>query len=154
MAVQLNDIIEIPASGWTDLIEIKWQQSMKQRTAKYYKVPFTNTTSGREQGKDLFIQEEKAEELKKLGTVKDSKLSLPVTLDFVNGQGKDGKNRWLVYHDKSRECFQHRFSQGVLMKYMTLAQEAVEKMGYYNLKGLNEIVSGLVGDKLNAMDKK
>jgi hypothetical protein len=45
MVVQLNDVIEIPASGWGDTIEIHWQQSMRQKSAKYYQVPFTNTTS-------------------------------------------------------------------------------------------------------------
>jgi hypothetical protein len=37
MAVQLNDTIEIAASGWDDEpIKIQWQKSMKQKTGQYY----------------------------------------------------------------------------------------------------------------------
>jgi hypothetical protein len=42
----------------------------------------------------------------------------------------------------------------VLKKYLTIAQEAVEKLGYHDLKGMSEITSGLVRDRLNPMDKR
>ena len=65
-----------------------------------------SSAGDREQGQALFIDKDRAEELKKLGTVKDSKISLTVSNDFVNGLGKNKTGRWLVYHDKTRSMYQ------------------------------------------------
>ncbi|KAF1823924.1 uncharacterized protein K489DRAFT_422362, partial [Dissoconium aciculare CBS 342.82] len=104
-----------------------------------------------EQDSDLFIQVDKAEELKKAATEKDGKLVLTVTNSFLHGQAKDGKKRWLVYHDQSRNPFQHRFHQGILKKYIRLGTDTASKMGFYDLTGVTDMGAGLIGDPLRKM---
>ena len=54
----------------------------------------------------LFIQKSKAGDFKALTQQENDGFKLTVTDAFLYGQKKGGSNRFLVYHDKSRDIFQ------------------------------------------------
>jgi hypothetical protein len=48
-----------------------------------------------------------------MGTIVGAKISLAVSNVFLHGQDKEGRNRFLVYHDKDRDIFQVGFETSV-----------------------------------------
>ncbi|EGP90161.1 unnamed protein product [Zymoseptoria tritici ST99CH_3D7] len=121
MAVQRDDRIEIPAEGWGKPITIIWTETFSKQQGEYYKVPFTNNNEDREQGMPLFIQKDQADKFK--SRAENGRILLTVGDAVSNGQNSEGQNRWLVYHDKSRDIFQHRFVQHVFQAWLEAAEK-------------------------------
>ena len=135
---QTGNVILIPVySGESEsaMIEIKWQQSLKSKTANYYSVRAKNQTQGNADVllyiQDRFYKDESSADFigkipgaKKEGgmfplekTLRISRRLMPftdnwvVTLNdrFQYGQkNQTGEKRWVALHDKGNKVFQVR----------------------------------------------
>ena len=68
----------------------------------------TTTAGATEKEGVVFIQKNKADDFKNLAQKEGDEFKVTVTDAFVYGQKKGGTNRFLVYHDTSRDIFQVR----------------------------------------------
>ena len=115
----------------------------------------------------IFIQKSKADDFKKLAQKENDDFKVTVTDAFVYGQKKGGSNRFLVYHDTTRDIFQvcshfheksrlslfadhtkHRFIQGMIAKIGDTVAEMVNKLGYTDIKLVSGALEGTFGDPL------
>ncbi|KAL3455668.1 hypothetical protein BJX64DRAFT_294845 [Aspergillus heterothallicus] len=119
--------------------------------AEYYNVDFKNTKgSNPDDSGVIFIAKEKLDTFKSLAHDKDNQglLAVTVTSDFLYGQNKDGRKRFLVYHDRARVIFQHRFTDGAVKKVLELAQQMAQKTGHDEITAVRNLLGGTLGDKL------
>jgi hypothetical protein len=146
MPVQNGDILEIPSADTWVKMTIKWSQDWgKEYEKNYYRVEFKNTRctlrrclqissvynaellqlrdwqllAGEPETQNLlFIAEEKVDALKTSKAQKtDSGFKVTVDKDFRYGQQKGEKNRFLVFHDNTRNIYQvNTPSQSFVMK--------------------------------------
>ncbi|CAE6421767.1 unnamed protein product [Rhizoctonia solani] len=109
---------------------VQWKQ-ITMRSADYYCFTVADVTQG---GQDVtfFIQKECSKERK-----------------------CKGKGRWVVYHDKGRTPYQHRFAKSVLQSAghasATQLQDLADRFGFggVNLTGLLNVVENYAGDYLH-----
>ncbi|KAL3483156.1 hypothetical protein BJX62DRAFT_86422 [Aspergillus germanicus] len=151
MPVDKNDVITLPLNTDWALQRVEWRQRLKDREAEYYNVGFTNS-------KDsstglIFIAKENLDEFKNLAHDTNNKEHLTITVsdNFLYGQNnKDGRRRFLVYHDKGRDIFQHRFVQSALQQGFGKAEEIVRKFGYEDVNSIGDMLKGTLGDRLRS----
>ncbi|KAI1146092.1 hypothetical protein F4825DRAFT_473029 [Nemania diffusa] len=155
MPVQKSDILTIPDQGSWKSIPVTWKQSLREYNKNYLRIEFTNTRAGEtEKTNFLFVSEELLDNFKSSKITKtDTGFTLTADDDYLFGQQKGGKNRFLVYHDKERSIFQHRFIEGTLTALSKQATEITAKLGYGEVKMVSSMLSGLIGDKLRPLDE-
>ncbi|KAI8623565.1 hypothetical protein F5Y19DRAFT_458319 [Xylariaceae sp. FL1651] len=113
--VEKGNVIYIPADKLTsNEVTVEWQQSLSNKTAQYYSVPFFNKTQGNEESV-IFIQKTYLDALKNKKVDGDD-LTVIVDDSFQYGQNKEKTKRWLAYHDKNNKAYQWRFVATVSSK--------------------------------------
>ncbi|KAJ7775350.1 hypothetical protein B0H16DRAFT_1302880 [Mycena metata] len=156
MSVKKGDTILVAEATLTTAekapVDIKWKQDKKERDAKYVETSFSRTDKPApavDEGR-IFIQADMMEASKKLTVADQAKYTIIVDTDFEYGQkDKTGKGRFLVFHDKSSEIFQHRFLKGIVLKYGEKAGEVAKQFGFEGASGIMSDVGSLFGDELH-----
>ncbi|KAH6919077.1 hypothetical protein BKA70DRAFT_1458967 [Coprinopsis sp. MPI-PUGE-AT-0042] len=162
MAVQLGDTILISAAeveqSKADPIEIKWQQTLRNVSGKYIQAKFTVVKAADAAGKTgdettsfIFIQVERFEAFsKKQVAGVDVNYTVVVDKAFQYGQkNPQGEGRWLVFHDTTRNPFQHRFIQGALQAGAARATEIARTFGFEAAETLLKGAQGFFGHPLH-----
>lgn len=159
MLVEKNDVIEFYKEPKETTV-IKWQQNFQDRQEVFLVIPYT--VKGKEASGTLFVEQKKAKEFmdlaKKTATDEDALFDTPaftteVTEDFQYGQDADKTMRFLVYHDKSENMFQHRFVS--TSAFQNIATKVGEKAGQIDaVKGYLDKIMKLgkayIGDPLRS----
>ncbi|RSM17758.1 hypothetical protein BHE90_012378 [Fusarium euwallaceae] len=155
MPVQKSDILTIPGEEKWIITPVTWKQSLKEYRKDYLCIQFTNTRAGEvEETNILFVSEELLDTFKSSKIeMTDTGFKLTVDNDYVYGQQKGNKNRFLVYHDKSRSIFQHRFIEGAMVVFSRQATDFSRKLGYGDVRVVSDMMAGLIGDKLHDFDR-
>ncbi|KAH7379513.1 bulb-type lectin domain-containing protein [Pyrenochaeta sp. MPI-SDFR-AT-0127] len=116
MSAELGHLILVPAEflggSSTSQCTVRWAQMLKQQEETYIVCPFHNLSKRGPQGL-LFVQASKVDELKGKKITGRPDVSLRVTKDFLYGGPKDQSRRFLIYHDKAKKMFQHRFLMSI-----------------------------------------
>ena len=155
--VEKGDVIEFYKEP-KETTKIEWQQSFQDRSETFIVIPYT--VKGKDASGTLFVEQKKAKTLMASATKakndKDSLFDAPaytctINEDFQYGQDKNKTIRFLVYHDKSENMFQHRFvSTNAFEKIATKVAEQAGKID--EIKGvLSKIMSAgkaYIGDSL------
>ncbi|KAJ4329451.1 hypothetical protein N0V84_000086 [Fusarium piperis] len=154
MPVQKSDILTIPGEDKWRNTTISWKQSMKEQNKNYLFIEFTNTRADEtEKTNFLYVSEELLDNFKSSKIEKtDTGFKLSVDDDYVYGQQKGNKNRFIVYHDKSRLIFQHRFVEGAMGAISKQATDISTKLGYGDVRIVTTTMAGLIGDRLHSWD--
>lgn len=88
---------------------IKWQQNFQDRQEVFFAIPYYVVDNSEASG-TLFVEKKLFKDFKNTVTKdEDDDTITTVTDDFQYGQDKDKTLRFLVYHDKKENMFQHRF---------------------------------------------
>ncbi|KAF9770314.1 hypothetical protein IL306_012169 [Fusarium sp. DS 682] len=149
MPVKLSDVITIPEEGKWEPTPVVWKHRMREYNKNYMRIEFTNTRADEpEKTNFLFVSEEILENFKSKIEKIETGYKLTVDIDFLFSQQKGDKNRFLVYHDKERVIFAHRFAEGTLVAISKQATEISMKLGYGEVKMVSGIIAGLVGNQL------
>lgn len=126
MPVQKSDVLTIPDEGEWQITPVCWRSRFKEYNKNYFRIEFVNTRGSQhrkwetrcmkltiftddepEKTNYLFVSEEKVEDFKTSKIEKaDTGFKLRVDDDYMFGQQKGGRARFLVYHDKEREIMQ------------------------------------------------
>ncbi|EJU00230.1 hypothetical protein DACRYDRAFT_108977 [Dacryopinax primogenitus] len=148
--IQLSDFVFIPAhDNAAPTVHVTWSQSWTEYTKDY---KFFMAKAGNDQKDEvpLYIASEFADEshFKGVETVTvDGTEYYKMKVDgrFQYGQkGKNGEGRFLVWHDKSRKPYQHRFvNSTVQLQALGLGTKLAGYFGYGN-------VADLAGNALKA----
>ncbi|KAJ3469445.1 hypothetical protein MRS44_003510 [Fusarium solani] len=110
MPVQKSDVLTIPGEEEWRITPVAWKQSMREFRKNYLCIEFTNTRADEtEKTNFLYVSEELLDNFKSSKIERtDTGFKLTVDNDYMYGQQKGNKYRFLVYHDKSRSIFQAR----------------------------------------------
>ncbi|KAG8525761.1 uncharacterized protein KY384_000521 [Bacidia gigantensis] len=105
--VKKGDSLETEAKHLTDEpMTIEWSQMWFKRSETYYYIVFKNATQGHDPGR-LWVSQKSLQYFKHNPESKDGILAFKVDEDFQYGQeNSEGKNRFLVYHDKNNTPYQ------------------------------------------------
>ncbi|KAK3402948.1 hypothetical protein B0T20DRAFT_474753 [Sordaria brevicollis] len=144
-------------------ITVKWQQNFVDRQASYYRVDAYNTTTN--ETVPFFIAAEfyksstasNPNHISKVGTeLPGEGYKLKVDDKLQYGQKNSaGENRFVVFHDKERKPYQHRFIETAVLSTLAKSGEgAAEKvLGSFGLSGTASSVANLakayIGDYLH-----
>ena len=111
--VQLGDEITF---GLTDIsssenvVTVKWRQTLMRRTHPYVQTAAAYEADGKSALFSLFIQKDMLQRvLDQCGDRSSETCQVTVNDDYQYGQNNAKTSRFLVYHDKSRKPYQHRF---------------------------------------------
>ncbi|KAG8718259.1 hypothetical protein FRC09_012928 [Ceratobasidium sp. 395] len=171
LVVQSGDVLLVPSVqksySFGNLKTITWVQNLFERSAEYFVFTVVNKS---QRGQDVlfFIQKEWWD----INSTSDNHISKIATKN-VNGEyefkidaksqygqaDETGKNRWVVYHDKGRKPYQHRFVKSVLHSVAQSAAQGQAVAGIFGLDigavglegGLNRL-EGIFGDYLHTFD--
>ncbi|KAH7339964.1 hypothetical protein B0J17DRAFT_380208 [Rhizoctonia solani] len=168
--VQSGDVLLVPAElksysfGNAGPRTVEWQQTGFKKNADYYCFTVVDTT---QEGQDVtfFIQKEwydsdksaDASHISKVAT-KNANGEYEFKIDAKSQYGQidgTGKGRWVVYHDKGRKPYQHRFAKSVLQSAANASavqlQDVAARFGFgsVDLKGLLGFVENYAGDYLH-----
>ncbi|CAE6521152.1 unnamed protein product [Rhizoctonia solani] len=142
---------------------VQWKQ-ITMRSADYYCFTVADVTQS---GQDVtfFIQKEwydndKSADANHISKVapKNANGEYEFKVDAKSQYGQvdsKGKGRWVVYHDKGRTPYQHRFAKSVLQSAghasATQLQDLADRFGFggVNLTGLLNVVENYAGDYLH-----
>ncbi|CAE6372063.1 unnamed protein product, partial [Rhizoctonia solani] len=110
--VRNGDILRVDAkTAARSTVTVQWLQESTRRTEKYYQVTATNISLNNQQVQ-FFVQEDWwGVNLLNIAVSKgNNHFDFMVNGQFQYGQKDDsGTNRWVVYHDRARQPYQHRF---------------------------------------------
>jgi len=146
--VQKGDSISLAPDG-AESTKIKWQQNFAQRSKVFNVIPFTVKGSGA--SGTLFLENGLAEEFLKLCEKDESANPLSASggytiqvtdvMQYGQDDADDPKVRFLVYHDKSDNIYQHRFMQ------TTAFGNVMEKVSDVagNIPGLGDVMKKVAG---------
>ncbi|KAK4197963.1 hypothetical protein QBC40DRAFT_341586 [Triangularia verruculosa] len=143
-------------------LTVKWQQNFVARQAQYYRVEAYNTTT--DKTVPFFIAAEyyksstasNPNHISKIGTLLPGEgYKVKVDDKFQFGQkNAQGENRFVVFHDKERKPYQHRFIEtAVLSTLAKSGEEAANKvLGNFGLGGaaasVADAAKAYIGDYL------
>ncbi|CAE6458129.1 unnamed protein product [Rhizoctonia solani] len=164
LIVESGDVLLVPSKlpwfSFGNKKTITWRQNLSQRTAEYYSFTVVNTTQSLSfcflmfsveftqyfaEGQDVvfFIQKELWDSdstadnhISKIAT-KNANGYYELKMDVKSQYGqvdKTGKGRWVVYHDKGRTPFQHRFVKSLVHNTVESAVQAQAVAGYLGIK--------------------
>ncbi|CAE6461815.1 unnamed protein product [Rhizoctonia solani] len=171
LVVQSGDVLLVPSKlkffSFGNLKTIKWMQRGSERSAEYYSFSVVNAT---QKGQDVmfFIQKEwwqsdstSENHISKIATKNaDGQYEFKIDAKSQYGQAdKTGKNRWVVYHDKERHPYQHRFVKSILHSQADSLAQAQAMAGVFgikvidvNLKEILDFAGGIFGDSLHTFN--
>ncbi|OCH93235.1 hypothetical protein OBBRIDRAFT_337233 [Obba rivulosa] len=158
MPANKSDVLLIPAFNAEELagkrITVKWQQTLSQKSADYYTLVVKNKSQ--DDAEVVFFIAAEWYNDAHLATVasKDASGSFELKVDgmFQYGQkNAQGENRFIVYHDKGRKPYQHRFIESALAsKAADFTTKIAGMFGYGSAADLiHNIASAFVGDYLH-----
>ncbi|KAG8719950.1 hypothetical protein FRC09_010355 [Ceratobasidium sp. 395] len=153
--VQSGDMLLVPEKSLSQLT-VEWQQNVLDRKANYHTgfVPVKGK-SGDENQVLLFIQSEWYQDVARMASIANKvgdHYELKVDGKTRYGQkNAKGEARFIVYHDTSRNPYQHRFMNPVLRQNaLGLGRKVAQMLGVAG--GVMDLalsqVQALVGDKL------
>jgi len=151
MGVEKGDVIKVQSENDWVLQKVEWRQSFKSKEDEYYSAKFQNLTRTDEANGEgvIFIQKDKASDFKNLGQKDGDEYQITVNNDFRYGErDKKGNFRFLVYHDTSREIFQHRFVQGMIVKFGAAATDQIKRLGFSDVSSISAAFQGSIGEPL------
>jgi len=153
MPVEKGNILLIP-SGGVDRPEVTltWSQGWSSHTAKYHVLNVKDKADGKEV--IIFIAEEWDNEgyLSKVATKVGGDYELVVDSRLQYGQqNASGDRRFVVFHDKSRKPYQHRFIETTLAASAAgAAQKVAGVFGYGSVANVAASVGkDFIGDYLH-----
>ncbi|KIP02364.1 hypothetical protein PHLGIDRAFT_37922 [Phlebiopsis gigantea 11061_1 CR5-6] len=155
MPVQKGDVLLIPTSvDAAQRVTVKWQQTFSDKTATYYTIVAKNKTQGNAEVV-FFVATEwyegtggPAQHLSHVAPKNaDGLYELTVDDKCQYGQkNKEGEMRFVVYHDKGRKPYQHRFIE---TSFGSLAGNVAAKIaGALGYGGIGDIAKTLSGNYL------
>ncbi|CAE6532351.1 unnamed protein product [Rhizoctonia solani] len=110
--VRNGDILRVDAqSAARSTVTVKWLQESSRRSETYYQIMATNISLNNKPVK-FFVQEDWwSVNLLNIAVSKENNhFDFMVNGQFQYGQTNDsGHDRWVVYHDRARQPYQHRF---------------------------------------------
>ncbi|GAB7354329.1 hypothetical protein MBLNU459_g4842t2 [Dothideomycetes sp. NU459] len=140
-------------------VSIKWSQNLAQRTAQYYALVADNATTGEQV--PFFIAAEyyktstinNPNHITKVGQLVDGegyKIKVDGRLQYGQ-KNAQGELRFVVYHDKERRPFQHRFIETALGSAAAgKATELAKGFGLGDVAGsVAAIAANFVGDYMH-----
>lgn len=143
--VELNDKIQLFLNDKEEL-NIKWQQNFSKNSKDFLAIPFK--VINQEYAGALFVEKDKFSEFNELIFEADKIL---VDEKFQYGQSQDKVIRFLVFHNKKDNIYQHRFkATGEFKKIMIMMSEKFDIIpGIGNeLKKISDTLKAYVGDPL------
>ncbi|KZT53180.1 hypothetical protein CALCODRAFT_511596 [Calocera cornea HHB12733] len=155
--VQLGDYIYIHAHDAAPTVRVAWSQSWSSNN-KDYKFFMAKTGAGPvKEEVPLYIASELADDSQLAGleaVTTDDGACYRIRVDdrFQYGQkNKAGDGRFLVWHDKSRRPYQHRFVDTTIqLKVLGVATSVADYFGYSKLGDLaGDASKALFGDYLH-----
>ncbi|CUA71994.1 hypothetical protein RSOLAG22IIIB_04853 [Rhizoctonia solani] len=115
--VRNGDILRVNAQAAArSTVVVTWLQESSRRTEKYYQVMATNISLNNQQVK-FFVQEDwwGVNLLNIAVNQGNNHFDFMVNGQFQYGQANDsGTDRWVVYHDRARQPYQHRFVPSII----------------------------------------
>lgn len=130
--VQLDDTIVLSKSDLSrSPVAVEWQQRLSQRKGQYVRV--NAAVEGRNGATTIFVQKSMVNQFISLcnsGGFFSYSCKITVSKSFQYGQNSKKTRRFLVYHDKSRKPFQHRF-----ITTSTLGKAGYFTDGFVNIAG-------------------
>ncbi|PPQ73799.1 hypothetical protein CVT26_011524 [Gymnopilus dilepis] len=118
MPVEKGNTLIIPApTGSENPIRIEWSQSWSSRAENYYSIVAKNESQGND-AVVFFVQSNWYNDghLASIGQKVEGGYKVIVGDKFQYGQADGtGKGRFIVYHDKERKPYQHRFVHTTLL---------------------------------------
>ncbi|KAG9119788.1 hypothetical protein FRC07_005024 [Ceratobasidium sp. 392] len=168
LVVQSGDVLLVPSElksySFGNRKTIKWKQNLLERSAEYYSFTVVNAS---QKGQDVifFIQKEwwdndstSDDHISKIAT-RNAKGEYEFKIDAKSQYGQadaTGKNRWVVYHDKGRKPFQHRFVKSVLHSEAESVAQSQAIAGIFGISdvdvgpgGILNLAEGIFGDYLH-----
>ncbi|MCT4584457.1 MAG: hypothetical protein N4A54_05975 [Peptostreptococcaceae bacterium] len=143
--VELNDKIQLLMNDKEE-VDINWQQNFKKRKKDFFVIPFK--VIDQEYAGVLFVEKDKFDEFNELIFETDK---VAVSEKFQYGQSKNKVIRFLVFHDKKDNIYQHRFkATGEFKKMMIMMSEKFDIIPCIGkeLKIIAESLKAYVGDPL------
>ncbi|KAJ7855346.1 hypothetical protein B0H13DRAFT_2357966 [Mycena leptocephala] len=132
------------AEGAGAPVHVNWQQNMSQRKADYYALTADNITTGEQV--PFFIAAEYYKSSTKANPSHITKVG-----ELVEGEGYKLKLRFIVYHDKERKPYQHRFIETAVGS--ATAGKAAEMAKAFGVGVVGDQImdhlKGIVGDSLH-----
>lgn len=152
--VQKGDLISLNLEDGKE-IQVEWQQKLSKKKKAFKAIPFTVKET---QAKDLLFLESALEKeflamCKEEESDSSSTYELRVTdaLQYGQDSAKDTKIRFLVYHEKSDNIYQHRFMQSTkLGSFLEKAEQFSALVPKYGamFKKFSDLSKAFIGDKL------
>lgn len=156
--VQKEDWISLAPTKGEDTT-IKWQQNLVDKTKVFKVIPFVvkdGTASG-----TLFLESGLASQFLKqcekdgdenpFAASDNYKIQVTDAMQYGQDKADNPAIRFLVYHDKSDNIYQHRFMQtqafGSIMYKVSDKVQKIPTLGQY-LKELTDLAKGFIGDPL------
>ncbi|GJE91737.1 hypothetical protein PsYK624_078880 [Phanerochaete sordida] len=159
MPVQKSNVLLIPSNvDVSHRVTVKWQQMFSDKTANYYTIVAKNKSQGNAEVVVFVAAEwyEGSGPAEHLGRVapKDAEGYYELIVDDKCQYGqknKEGDMRFVVYHDKGRKPYQHRFIETSLGSLgANIAQKVAGVFGYGGTADIAKtIASAYVGDYLH-----
>lgn len=155
--VEKGDVIEFYKEPQVST-EIKWQQNFKDRSEVFLTIPYK--VKDKEASGSLFVEQKMADkfmkaakkvETNKESLFKSSAYTITINEDFQYGQDKEKTIRFLVYHDKNENIYQHRFaSNNAFQKIVSKIGEQTDKIESVQkiFDKITRLGKAYLGDKL------
>ncbi|KAL0063537.1 hypothetical protein AAF712_009536 [Marasmius tenuissimus] len=148
--VNKGDVLLVPSTAdeAKQRIKLEWQQS-GTRTAEYYALVAKNKSQGNGEV-PFFCQVEwfNADNLGKKNA--DGYYEVTISDKHQYGQkNKNGDNRWVAFHEKSRGMYQHRFVETIYTKGGDFVGKVAGLLGYPIGSVAFDTLKSLFGDYLH-----
>ncbi|KAG8756390.1 hypothetical protein FRC12_010591 [Ceratobasidium sp. 428] len=148
--VQSGDVLLVPEQGLTQLT-IEWQQTLQNKKADYL-TGFVQVKGKGEADKVLFFLQREWYNTDHLGPKVGDHYELKVDDKARYGQkNAKGEARFIVYHDTSRNPYQHRFmNQALRQTALGIGQKVAQMLGVPSAMSdaVSEQIQALCGDPL------
>ncbi|QRV82444.1 hypothetical protein RhiJN_10459 [Ceratobasidium sp. AG-Ba] len=152
--VQSGDVLLIPAQGLT-AVTVEWRQNLSNKKASYH-TGMVNVKDKVGSGQvPIFVQSEwyqDAGHMSRVSTKAGDCYELRIGCEARYGQkNAQGEGRFVVYHDTSRNPFQHRFVKSALLSMATdQVRKFVEELKVPRAEDAISLSESLFGDALRA----
>ncbi|KAK1220603.1 hypothetical protein PQX77_016626 [Marasmius sp. AFHP31] len=148
--VNKGDVLLVPstADDGKQRLHLEWQQS-GTKSGDYYALIAKNKSQGN--GEVPFFCQTEWFNKENLGQ-KNAEGYYEVTISDRHQYGqknKQGDNRWVAFHDKSRKPYQHRFVETLFIKGGDLIGKVAGLLGYPIGSVAVDTLKGIFGDYLH-----
>ncbi|KAK1235206.1 hypothetical protein PQX77_001579 [Marasmius sp. AFHP31] len=130
--VNKGDVLLVPSTidDAKQRLQVEWQQSLTKQSGAYYVLIAKNKSQGN--GEVPFFCQTEWFNAEHLGQI-NAEGYYEVTIGDKHQYGqknKQGDNRWVMFHDKSRKMYQHRFTEPFHTKSDEFAGKVAGLLGY------------------------